>query len=88
MKVAGQFLDGIRGALVRRLGQLGIECGRRGAAVTEQSLNVAQAESLLVQMGGKAVTQRVGRDLFFIPQSASIRRIAFGSPSLAVAAEF
>lgn len=44
--------------------------------MTEQGLDVSQAEALLEEVGREAVAQRMDRDLFFTPQSASIKRTA------------
>ncbi len=49
------------------LGQVGVTGGGGGACMTEQVLDMAQAQPLLKQMGGVGVVQRVNRNFFLIP---------------------
>ena len=56
--------------------QVGITGGRENAAVTKNFLNLKQVNAGFDQMCGVAVTQTVGRDLFFIPHCwTTIRKV-------------
>ncbi len=43
---------------------MSVPCGGGGAAVTEQLLNMAKAQTLFKQMGGETVAKGVDRDFF------------------------
>jgi len=51
-----QAVDGGRRILLGNLGQAGVTGGGGGARVTEQGLDMAQAQTLFEQMGGIAVS--------------------------------
>ncbi len=53
MQLVDQTVNGGRRVLFGGLGQTRIECGGGGAGVTQQALDMAQAQALFKQMGGK-----------------------------------
>ena len=69
MQGAEQTVKGIGGALFGRVGEVGVERGGGGRAVSEQGLDMTQAQTLLEQMSGQGMAQRMNGDLFFIPHS-------------------
>ena len=76
MQAAHQTVDDGDGLLLSGLGEPRV--ARRGgrAGVAEQALDMAQAQSLLEQMGCEAVTQGVDGYFFLIPHSSTTRFIA------------
>ena len=64
MQRTDQAVEGIGGALFGGIGEVGVERGGGGRAVSEQRLDMAQAQTLLEQMGCQGVAQRMDRDLF------------------------
>lgn len=57
MERADQLIKGIRRILLGHVGEVGVERGGGGAAMAEECLDMAQAQTLLKQMGGQAVSQ-------------------------------
>ena len=55
MQAADHAVDGRDGLLFGYLGQVGVTGGGGGACMTEQVLDMAQAQPLLKQMGGVGV---------------------------------
>ncbi len=55
MQAIDQVVDGGQTILFRDLGQVSIASGGGGTGMTEQALNMAQAQAPFEQMGGKAV---------------------------------
>ena len=53
------------------VGQVGVTGGGGGAGMTEQVLDMTQAQPLLKQMGGVGVAQRMNRDFFLIPHCST-----------------
>lgn len=52
------------------IGEVGVAGGGEDRVVAEDLLDLDQIDAGLDEVGGVAVTQAVGRDLFFIPQEA------------------
>lgn len=67
MQAVDQTINSSGGFLFGHLGQAGITCGGGRAGMAEQALNMAQAQALFEQMGGKTVAQGVDRYFFLIP---------------------
>lgn len=62
------------------VGEVGVAGGGEDAVVAEELLDFDQIDAGLDEMGGIAVTQAVGRDLFFSPQPRATRRKVFCTP--------
>ena len=52
------------------VGEVGIAGGGENAVMAEDLLHLDQIDAGLDEVGGIAVAQAMGRDLFFIPQAA------------------
>ncbi len=80
MQLIDQAVDTVCGIAFGDLGEACIACGGGGTGMAEQTLDMAQAQPVFEQMGGKAVAQGMNRDLFFMPHSASNSFMVFCTP--------
>lgn len=72
-----QIVDGRHAFFFRDIGDMGVSCCRVRVGVTENGLDVAEAQALFKQVGGKAVTEGMDGDFFLMPHSSTTTRIAF-----------
>lgn len=72
MQSADQTIDDAGTVLRGGRSQLCVACGRCGAGMSQQRLDMEQAQSLFEQVGGKRMAQGVNGGFFLMPQSASI----------------
>lgn len=63
-------VDAIDGLVLGAIGEVGVAGGGEDRVVAEDLLDLDQIDAGLDEVGGVAVTQAVGGDLFFIPQEA------------------
>ena len=75
-----QLVDDLPYCVLRRGGQMGVANGRQNRAVAEDVADLGQIGARLDQMGGIAVAQTMGRNLFLSPQSATTRRKVVCTP--------
>ena len=76
MKGINQVVDGIGGILLGNFRQMSIFCGRRGAAVAKQALDMTQTQTLLKQMRCVRVPQRMDGYFFLMPHCTTTAFIA------------
>ncbi len=64
MKGIDQLIDDKKGVFLDHIREMGVASGRIGTGMPEYGLNMAQAQALFKEMGGKAVSQRMNRYFF------------------------
>jgi len=70
-EAAHQRIDAYAAVVCGVAGEMGIAAGGQNAVMTQDLLHLQQIDALLDQVGGVAVPQAVGRDVFFRPQSVA-----------------
>lgn len=68
MQLIDQTIDGGGGVSFGDVGQAGISCGGGGAGMAGQLLNMTQTQAIFEQVGSQAVSKRVNRNFFLMPQ--------------------
>ena len=67
MQGVDESVDGVEGALFDEVAQVGITGGGGGALVTEEGLNMPEAQALFEKMCCEAVTKGVNGNFFLMP---------------------
>lgn len=80
METVNQAVDRAGGGLLGGLGQVRVAHGGGGAGMTQQALDMAQAQALFQQVGGKTVSQGVNGDFFLMPHCATTTFMAAWAP--------
>lgn len=71
MQRVDQAVNGLGRVLLGGGSQLSVACRGGGAGVPEQDLYMAKTQTAFKQVCGPGMTKRMGRNLFFIPHSAT-----------------
>jgi hypothetical protein len=77
MKGVDHVIDGGHAVFFNGMCEMGVACGRGGACMAEDGLNVTEAQTAFKQMCGKTVTKGVDVDFFLMPHCATTTFMAF-----------